>query len=479
MFCPICGKRKIEGDYCDRCGTRIEIAAAASSSKLVSRNPDLLDSSFMSSKQGTLISEKESRWHTLWKGIRFHSLWLLVVIVFVLLGTGWVRWFIYGEKWAIHDAVRAMEDKNASWLAERLVRTDGSFYTHEELLLFTQNLDHELVRQHLQLTPKPIETKWGWVPVYGVEIEPIKPILKTNLVAAQWFLNGELILLKPQASTGQVMQLELPEMLPQPMILVGVHETPYGFISTRAVWTPDQWKGEGQPNIEALFEYRSVSFRTDVEGVQLIVNSVPIGDIPYPKGLELRLLPTQVSVELKKRTPWGEVTYQTGERSLKQGAEYHLPMKDKMLDNVYPSLKRAVTQHIESFVEGARNLDLEKVRGMTGQGQKTIEKKWEPFMAEGYHFQGKLLQLDFYPDQLTMFADDRLQLLATLHFDEYQWVTNEGKELYNESPNEMTYAYDFVFEDGEWKVHSYRPVEAFVFGEKESMLMQEENAPNL
>jgi hypothetical protein len=465
MFCPICGRNKMKQEYCDRCGSPIE-AAAASSSEQVMMNPNV---SFGGSQK------KVSRWRSLLRETRFHSLWILALIIVVTLGTGWIRWFVYGDEWAIDDTARAIEDKNTLWLADRLVRSNDTFYTFEELLPFTQNADQN-IQQHLELTAKPIAKKWGLIPVYGVEIQSIRPVLKTNLIGAEWFVNGEAVTL---GATDDAMRWKLPAMLPQPIILVGVNETPYGLISNIAEWNPTRWNGEAEPHIEAPFEYRSVEFTTDMKGVQLIINSVPIGDIPYPQGLELRLLPSQASIRLQKKTPWGEVNYETGQRSLEQGAEYHLSMKDKMARSLYPSLKQTVAMHVQSFVKGAQNLDLEQVSGITQQGKESVGRDWEPFLADGYYFQGRLLQLDFYPDQLEMFADDRLQMLATLHFDNYDWATKEGKEYYNEASNEKTYAYDLIFENGEWKVHSYRPVEAFIYGEKESILMEEENAPIL
>jgi hypothetical protein len=458
MICPVCGNSKKQQGFCTNCGTELETAAAG------------------------IVEKKEGSglfffgWSEIVRTVRFHTLWLVVAVFFVAMGTGWFRYFLYAEERAVHQVISAIDAGNLVLLADQLVAADGSKYPINELQAFVGSIQAAGVQEHLAYESIRLGKKYAILPKYGVMVQPIQPVVRTNLVGAKWFVNGKAVTVE---STDELERWKLPPLLPQAMELVGLKETAYGPISTRAIWQPHQWEGESQPTLEALFEYRKVHFQTDTRGVQLYVNGFPVQEIPYPNGLEMAVMPSQVEIELKKTFPWGELVYWTGERSLEDEGVYRLPIKEHMKQQLYPALKQKLVAHIDSYAIGAQDLDLTKVQGMSEQGIGVLEQEWAPYMEGKYFFTGTLTQLDMYPKQITLVGGDRAQLIATVHFKDYQWTNEEGKHFYEAAPGAKTYAYELIFLDGEWKVHSYKPLTSFVYDKKESILMEEENAPFL
>lgn len=478
MFCPVCGNSKQQQGFCTNCGSELETAATGMVSKkekgsLFSFEPRVVLEDII---EEPLSEVKESRWRKIGQVIRFHTLWLIAAAVLIALGTGWIRFVFYAQEHAVHDAILAMESRNVNQLAGLLVAPDGSKYPFGELQAFVSSIHAAGVKDQLTYLPKRVGETYGILPNYRVMIQPIQPIVHTNLMGAKWFVNGKAITIQ---STNDPERWKLPPLLPQSMELIGIKETPYGSIMTRGIWQPNQWKGEGEPILSAFFEHRIVSFQTDMSGVQLSLNGFPVQEIPYPQGLELALVPSRVEVELEKKVPWGEVIYLTGERSLEQNGVYRVPMKDRMARQVYPMLKRELLEHIESYAIGAQSLDLTQVEGLSEQGIKVLEEEWAPFAREKYTFKGELSQLDLYPDQVTVVGENRAQMIATVYYRDYQWTNDKGENYYETVPGAKTYAYDMIFQDGEWKVHSYKPLTAFVYESKETILIQEENAPHL
>lgn len=481
QFCRQCGIRKQEkGSFCDFCGSPFIgfTAAGIEVNETGGTKPSLNGFSLFWRRKAVA-----------WMGLVFAGL----LLVSAIGGYWWVTETEPAK--VVQSFTEAMRTQDFAKVQSIVIRPDGGEYSLAEIKVFVAGFrEHPRAMDALNKAlgvqvKKPVSLKqvdgslvqvverkqWITVPRYVVLFQPVTLTFTSNLANTQIQIPGE----STSVSTGELNAvISLTMALPHPATIDATVKTAYGDIQQKVDWTLSDWKLHKEQAASVLpiqFDFAQLQLSADLPNVTYKIQGVPVADEQWKQGA--LLLPTGAQkIEAIHEAPWGEVHAQWSPLLQNGLNTLQIQLENGMMEQLYPKLRDTLLAFIKSREEALKKGSNEGLQSAKEKAKAEVSTEWKEKLDEGYHFTGKLRSIDFYPGQWTMAGDTRIQLLATLHYDSFNWKKDSGEAYYSNAPSEWSYAYDLIYTDQGWQINSFRPIELFVYKEKVNVVLNGEES---